>query len=235
MDYGENICQAIDTIIAKRLSELQFDITDNFTIFDDSDKANGFYTVGKDLKNTFVAFGSLSYNKGDEVYITIPKGDWNETKFILGPKKQNRNRNSFDTTSNTLSPIIQTENSISYTTIAPLETKLHNAICIEFEMMGPSAYSNIEASWETERAGLKTKTLMCQGNNTIAYSKHTHYLNILPNDNLLFLKLVFDSQHNIKIKNVKIDLIIRSNYSLLEELEELKIAIEQNIKGGERI
>lgn len=232
MDYGENICQAIDTIIAKRLSELQFDITDNFTIFDDSDKANGFYIVGKDLKNTFVAFGSLSYNKGDEVYVTIPKGDWNETKFILGPK--NQNRNSFETMSNTLSPIIQTENSISYTTITPLETKLHNAICIEFEMMGPPAYSNIEASWETERAGSKTKTLICQGNNIVAYSKHIHYLNILPNDNLLSLKLVFDGQY-IKIKNVKINLIIRSNYSLLEELEELKIAIEQSVKGGERI
>lgn len=232
MDYGENICQAIDTIIAKRLSELQFDITDNFTIFDDSDKANGFYTVGKDLKNTFIAFGNLSYNKGDEVYITIPKGDWNEAKFILGPKNQNRNR--FETMSNALSPIIQTENSISYTTTIPLETKLHNAICIEFEMKGPPAYSDIEASWETERAGSKTKTLICQGNNTVAYSKHIHYLNILPNDNLLSLKLVFDSQH-IKIKNVKINLVIRSNYSLLEELEELKIAIGQSIKGGERI
>ena len=45
----------------------------------ESKKNEGIYQVGNDLI-TFDAYSPLavSYNKGDSVYVKIPKGDWNE-------------------------------------------------------------------------------------------------------------------------------------------------------------
>lgn len=91
MDYGENICQAMDTIIAKRLSELNFDITDMYTVVKPIDKTRGIYQIEKN-GNKYEALAQGTYNSGDIVYVTIPKGLDENTKIISGLKNA-RNQN----------------------------------------------------------------------------------------------------------------------------------------------
>ena len=91
VDYANIFCDSVDTIIKKRLEGISFDKTELYTVIDTSKKNEGIYQVGNDLI-TFDAYSPLavSYNKGDNVYVKIPKGDWNEQKLITG-KKVDRN------------------------------------------------------------------------------------------------------------------------------------------------
>ena len=91
VDYANIFCDSVDTIIKKRLEGISFDKTELYTVIDTSKKNEGIYQVGNDLI-TFDAYSPLavSYNKGDSVYVKIPKGDWNEQKLITG-KKVDRN------------------------------------------------------------------------------------------------------------------------------------------------
>lgn len=84
MDYNEILCQAIDTIVAKRISEVSFDKTILCTITDNSKKENGEYTV-TDGSISFQAFSeSNKYQKGHQVYVQIPMGNYANKKIILG-------------------------------------------------------------------------------------------------------------------------------------------------------
>ena len=84
MDYNEILCQAIDTIVAKRISEVSFDKTILCTITDNSKKENGEYTV-TDGSVSFQAFSeSNKYQKGHQVYVQIPMGNYADKKIILG-------------------------------------------------------------------------------------------------------------------------------------------------------
>lgn len=84
MDYNEILCQAIDTIVAKRISEISFDKTILCTISDDSKKENGEYTV-TDGAVSFQAFSDNDkYQKGYQVYVQIPMGNYANKKLIVG-------------------------------------------------------------------------------------------------------------------------------------------------------
>lgn len=83
-DYNEILLTAIDTVVAQRLSELQFDETIICTIVDDNDKKNGHYRV-TDGSITFDAYTETTHYYNDaQVYVTIPKGDWTARKLITG-------------------------------------------------------------------------------------------------------------------------------------------------------
>lgn len=90
-DYGSIFCDSVDTIIKSRLEGISFDKTEIYTIIDNTQKDQGIYQVGNDSIE-FEAYSPIevSYNKGDSVYVKIPKGDWNEQKIITG-KKINKN------------------------------------------------------------------------------------------------------------------------------------------------
>lgn len=90
-DYGSIFCDSVDTIIKSRLEGISFDKTEIYTIMDNTQKDQGIYQVGNDSIE-FEAYSPIevSYNKGDSVYVKIPKGDWNEQKIITG-KKINKN------------------------------------------------------------------------------------------------------------------------------------------------
>jgi hypothetical protein len=45
IDYGETICQAVDTIVTERLNGIAFDKTILCTVVDNSLKKEGVYTV----------------------------------------------------------------------------------------------------------------------------------------------------------------------------------------------
>jgi hypothetical protein len=74
----------VDELIKCRLAEVSFDTTIVCTITDDADKANGVYKV-TDGSITFEAICDTSdkYIKGDSVYVTVPQGDYANTKVIV--------------------------------------------------------------------------------------------------------------------------------------------------------
>lgn len=89
-DYGELFCEAIDTIVAERLNAVTKDVTVLCTVVDDSKRQEGKYVVTETNSQTkFEAFSdNTEYRKDNNVYVTIPKGDMNEAKFIIGKKQK---------------------------------------------------------------------------------------------------------------------------------------------------
>lgn len=69
------------------VDKVKFDSTIECTIIDATDKLIGKYKVKNESYAEFYAYSQITtYNKGDKVYIQIPKGDYNSTKFIVGKK-----------------------------------------------------------------------------------------------------------------------------------------------------
>lgn len=101
-DYGNILCQAIDTIVTERLLGLEYDQTILCTVVDDTERDKGKYIVSNGSVKFDVVSEITTYRNNNNVYVLIPKGDWNETKTITG-KKDNKNqkesyvyRNPFD-------------------------------------------------------------------------------------------------------------------------------------------
>lgn len=99
----ESIFQAIEIVDRKILSELAFDITETATIVDDSKKDKGVYTVKSTVGDVeYEAYTSdTSLTKDTTVYVTIPKGNYNEQKLIVSKKTSETEKpinftNSFD-------------------------------------------------------------------------------------------------------------------------------------------
>lgn len=94
-DYGQIMCEAVDTIIAKRLNGISYDQTVLCTIVDNTNKAQGKYIVQKDNVKFEVYSTNTEYNKNDNVYVQIPEGDQNQDKFIIGKKINSNNQESY--------------------------------------------------------------------------------------------------------------------------------------------
>ena len=83
-NVSENLFQAMDIIIAERLNGLNYDKTILCKIEDDSKKDKGEYVV-TDGSSTFIAISKDdTYTKGASVYVTVPTGDFNQQKLIVG-------------------------------------------------------------------------------------------------------------------------------------------------------
>lgn len=84
LDYGEILCTAVDQIIAKRLEDLEYDITKLCTIVDDTHRNQGKYVVS-DGAIRFEAYSTdNSFRNGNNVLVLIPNGDYNMQKTIQG-------------------------------------------------------------------------------------------------------------------------------------------------------
>lgn len=84
----ENICEAISIIAKSAVDKITYDNTIECTIIDDSNKLKGRYRVKNESYSEFDAFSQITtYNKNNRVYVQIPKGDFNNTKFIVGKKE----------------------------------------------------------------------------------------------------------------------------------------------------
>ena len=69
------------------VDKVKFDSTIECTIIDATNKLIGKYKVKNESYAEFYAYSQITtYNKGDKVYVQIPKGDYNSTKFIVGKK-----------------------------------------------------------------------------------------------------------------------------------------------------
>lgn len=80
----EGLCGAISTIVSSALQDLSYDQTIICTIVDNSKSSNGEYKV-TDGSTEFVAKSeNTSYQKDDQVRVSILKGDMTQEKFIIG-------------------------------------------------------------------------------------------------------------------------------------------------------
>ena len=83
VDYSEIICEAVDTIVSKKIENLGFDITKTCRVIDDTYKRQGRYTVTDNSIN-FEAYSAITtLNINDSVLVNIPYGDYNNQKTIL--------------------------------------------------------------------------------------------------------------------------------------------------------
>ena len=80
----EGLCGAISTIVSSALQDLSYDQTIICTIVDNSKSSIGEYKV-TDGSTEFVAKSeNTSYQKDDQVRVSILKGDMTQEKFIIG-------------------------------------------------------------------------------------------------------------------------------------------------------
>ena len=89
MDYTKTLCESIEVIAESVLKGISYDKTITCTIVDDSKKEQGEYIV-TDGSVQFTAYTSdTSFYKGTMVYVTIPEGDYGNTKIIVSKKINN--------------------------------------------------------------------------------------------------------------------------------------------------
>lgn len=83
-DYAEIMLQAMDAISSKRIEAVRFDTTDSATIVETVDSDLGKYVVSTGTTK-YVAYSvNTKYRVGDRVYVTVPNGDYEQQKIIIG-------------------------------------------------------------------------------------------------------------------------------------------------------
>lgn len=90
-ELAQKWLQAMDILVSDRTNSLNFDKTIKCEILSNTNAKNGEYTV-TDSSSAFLAYSKdTEYKVGDRVQVTIPNGDWNETKIIVGRDTQDNN------------------------------------------------------------------------------------------------------------------------------------------------
>ena len=81
----DNLFQALDIIMDKRLSTIHYDTTEICEIVDASNAKNGKYYVTPNGGETkYAAYSEEEYTVGETVRVSIPNGDYSQKKFIEG-------------------------------------------------------------------------------------------------------------------------------------------------------
>ena len=83
-NYGEQILSAVDILVKKRIEAVKYDASIICSIEDDINADAGEYVVNNGSAS-FTAYSSdeSKYRNGEQVYVTIPQGDYNNKKFII--------------------------------------------------------------------------------------------------------------------------------------------------------
>ena len=85
--YSDSLLGAMAILNAEAMKAISFDKTIICKIEDNSMRKEGKYYVSNG-SNSFYAFSDkLDYRKGMSVYVTIPEGDYNNQKIIIGEKR----------------------------------------------------------------------------------------------------------------------------------------------------
>ena len=91
-NYGEILCQATEILAQHLIDKVAYDSTILCTIVNDDEKELGKYRV-QNSEAIFDAYTSdTSFKKGNQVYVSIPMGNWNEQKLIVAKKIDNINQ-----------------------------------------------------------------------------------------------------------------------------------------------
>lgn len=89
MSLEQSLCEAIDILVDRAISQANFDKTISATIVECADESSGKYKV-KYQDSTYYATTdntSIKYSKNAEVYVLVPEGDFSKPKKILGTVK----------------------------------------------------------------------------------------------------------------------------------------------------
>lgn len=114
--YGEIICEAVDTIVSKRMESLNYDITTNCLVTDNTYKAWGKYTVSNNSIQ-FEAYSTITtLEVGDSVLVNIPKGDYNNQKTILNKVITSSEDNTYLTYNSPLNNMLKFTDNIATVT-----------------------------------------------------------------------------------------------------------------------
>lgn len=82
----QKLLEAMEIMSTQSLKEVSFDKTILCTVENNDDKKDGKYKVS-DGTTTYTAYSSVTnYNVGTAVYVTIPEGNYNNQKIIIGKK-----------------------------------------------------------------------------------------------------------------------------------------------------
>ena len=85
-ELQDKLLKAMDILNAQALNSISFDKTITCTIENDENKKDGKYEVN-DGSTIFTAYSTDErYRNGDVVYVTIPQGDYENQKMIVGKK-----------------------------------------------------------------------------------------------------------------------------------------------------
>lgn len=86
----QNICEAVDIIVNRALSQAQFDKTIKATVVNLVDSKTGKYKVRyqDDLMYAYAGTADMDFSTGDEVYILVPQGNFSGDKTILGTTRK---------------------------------------------------------------------------------------------------------------------------------------------------
>lgn len=85
-ELQEKLLKAIDILNAQALNSISFDKTIICTIENDKDKKDGKYEVN-DGNRIFTAYSNdTKLRSGDTVYVTVPEGNFENQKMIIGKK-----------------------------------------------------------------------------------------------------------------------------------------------------
>ena len=91
-NYEEIFCQATEILANNLINKVSDDKTILCTIINDDEKELGKYRV-QNSEAIFDAYTSdTSFKKGNQVYVSIHMGNWNEQKLIVAKKMDNINQ-----------------------------------------------------------------------------------------------------------------------------------------------
>lgn len=82
-DLLENLFDSIDLIVTNKLGDLNYDKTEQCTIQEVKGN-NEYYVSNGAAKYIAYAQNDAQYKEGDSVYVTIPQGNYNNQKLIIG-------------------------------------------------------------------------------------------------------------------------------------------------------
>lgn len=91
MDVSETLFQAIDILIKKKIEAVRFDETIDATIIDASKSSLGQYLVSTGSAKFYAYSQETGYRENEVVLVTIPQGDYDNQKIIIGKKADNAN------------------------------------------------------------------------------------------------------------------------------------------------
>jgi hypothetical protein len=83
---AEMWCESVDIIVTKKLEGISFDKTITCTITSNENRNLGKYRVTDGSANFDAYSTSTDYKIDDVVYVTVPDGDFNNQKIIIGKK-----------------------------------------------------------------------------------------------------------------------------------------------------
>lgn len=84
LDISENLFQAVDEIVKRRLETVNYDTTIICTIDDNSNAANNEYTCSNGSAKFKAYSADTTFKKDESVLVMIPNNDYSQQKIIMG-------------------------------------------------------------------------------------------------------------------------------------------------------